>query len=182
VKSPVRQFRTPGFVRGRSGNWLSYRNGIYCQSEYRFMKTSPSLSAEEIKSAVMEKLEAYKELSFLEQYAMFMGKAQILELGLKGLLARKYVVPFESMEKWTLGRVKNELSRKGLRQDFIAFLSSVVDYRNYIAHELLVNNALTKSLANFSDRKLYGDLFRGIYELEQIIFIYDWTEEHNGWD
>jgi len=146
------------------------------------MKTNSSLSTEEIKSAVMEKLEGYKDLSFLEQYAMFMGKAQILELGLKGLLARKYSVPFESMEKWTMGRVKNELSRKGLRFDFIALLSSVVDYRNYIAHELLVNNALTMSLANFSGVKLSGDLFRSIYELEQIIFLYDWTEEHHGWD
>ena len=146
------------------------------------METNPSLFAEEIKNVVMEKLEGYKNLSFLEQYAMFMGKAQILELGLKGLLARKYAVPFKSTERWTLGRVKNELHQKGLRQDFIANLSSVVDYRNYIAHELLVNNALTMSLANFSDRKLYGDLFRGIYELEQIIFLYDWSEEHNAWD
>jgi hypothetical protein len=146
------------------------------------MKTDLSLSAEDIKKAVMEKLVGYKNLTFLEQYAMFMGKVQILEFGLKGLLARKYSIPFESMEKWTLGRVKNELRRKGLRPDFIALLNSVVDYRNYIAHDLLVNNALTRSLANFSDRKLYGDLFRGICELEEIIFLYDWTEEHNAWD
>jgi hypothetical protein len=146
------------------------------------MKANSSISAEEIKSVVMEKLEGYKGLSFLEQYAMFMGKAQILELGLKGLLAREYSVPFESMEKWTMGRVKNELIRKGMRSDFIALLDSVVDYRNYIAHELLVNNALTLSLANFSGVKLSGDLFRAIYELEQIIFLYDWTEEHHGWD
>jgi len=146
------------------------------------METNPSLSAEEIKSLVMEKMEGYKNLNLFEQYAMFMGKAQILELGLKGLLARKYAVPFESMERWTLGRVKNELSQKGLRQDFIAFLSSVVDYRNYVAHSLLADSALTKSFANFSDLKLYGDLYRGIFELEQIIILYDWCEERNGWD
>ena len=146
------------------------------------MEDEPSLSAEEIKKAVTEKLEGYKDLSFLEQYAMFMGKAQILELGLKGLLTRKYGVPFEAMSRWTLGRVKNELSQRGLRQDFIAYLDSVADYRNYIAHELLVDNALTRSIANFSGRKLYGNLYRGIYELEQIIILYDWCEEHNGWD
>ena len=137
------------------------------------MENNSSLSAEEIKNAVWEKLKAYEKMSFLEQYAMFMDKAQILELGLKGLLARKYSVPFESMDRWTLGRVKKELSERGLRQDFIAYLGSVIDYRNYMAHELLVNNAITTSLANFSDRKLTGDLFRGIYELEQFIFIYD---------
>ena len=145
------------------------------------MENDPSLSGEEIQKQVQEKLEAYKDLSVLDQYAMFMGKAQILEFGLKGLLTRKYEVPSASMEKWTLGRVKNELEQRGLRTDFIKLLKSVVDYRNYIAHEFLVNNAITQSLASFSERKLYGDFFRAIYELEQIIILYDWCEEHNGW-
>lgn len=145
------------------------------------MENDPSLSGEEIQKQVQEKLEAYKDLSVLGQYAMFMGKAQILEFGLKGLLTRKYEVPSESMEKWTLGRVKNELEQLGLRPDFIKLLKRVVDYRNYIAHEFLVSNAITQSLASFSERKLYGDFFRAIYELEQIIILYDWCEEHNGW-
>lgn len=145
------------------------------------MKAEPSLSARKIQNAVKKRLEGYENLSFLEQYAMFMGKAQILELGLKRLLTRKYEVPFESMDKWSLGRVKNELSQRGLRQDFIAYLSSVVDYRNYIAHELLVNNAITKSAANFSNRKLYGDFYRGVYELEQLIVVYEWSEKHDAW-
>ena len=146
------------------------------------MENYPSLSAEEIKKKVLDKFEHYKGLSHLENYAMFMGKAQLLELALKSLLTRKYNVPEESMEKWTLGRVKNELSDNGLRPDFIAFLESVVDHRNYIAHEFLANNAITQTIANFSDRKLYGDLFRATCELEQIIILYDWCEEHNGWD
>lgn len=146
------------------------------------MEISPTLSAEEIKNTVNKKLESYKDLNFLEQYAMFLGKAQILEFLLKGLLARKYLIPYESMEKWTLGKVKNELNQNGLRQDFIEYLSSVVDHRNYIAHDLLVNNAITMSIASFSDRKLYGDFFRGIYELEQIIILYNWCEEHHSWD
>lgn len=146
------------------------------------MEINPTLSAEEIKNTVNKKLESYKDLNFLEQYAMFLGKAQILEFLLKGLLARKYLIPYESMEKWTLGKVKNELNQNGLRQDFIEYLSSVVDHRNYIAHDLLVNNAITMSIASFSDRKLYGDFFRGIYELEQIIILYNWCEEHHSWD
>lgn len=74
-----------------------------------------------------------------------------------------------------------ELRDKGLRPDFIAYLESVVNYRNDMAHEFILNNAITQSMANFSERKLYGDLFRAIYELEQIIILYDWCEEHNGW-
>ena len=146
------------------------------------MENEPCLSGEEIKEQVLKKIEGYKGLSHLENYAMFMGKAQLLEMALKSLLTRKYNVPEETMKKWTLGRVKNELKDKGLRPDFIAFLESVVNHRNYIAHEFLANNAITQSIANFSDRKLYGGLFRATYEIEQIIIFYDWCEEHNGWD
>lgn len=145
------------------------------------MNKGKSLTGEEIKALVMAKLKSYENLSALEQYAMFMGKSQILEFCLKGLLTKKYGVELETIEKWTLGRVKNDLEQRGLRPDFIAFLNSVVDYRNHIAHEFLVNNALTQSIANFSERKLYGDLFRAIYELEQIMVLYDWCEENNGW-
>ena len=145
------------------------------------MAEENGLSREEISNLVQTKLDEYKELNILEQYAMFMGKAQILEFGLKGLLARKYEVPLESMEKWTLGKTKNELSDRGLRPDFISFLESVVSYRNEMAHEFLVNNAITQSIANFSERKLYGNLYKGIYELEQMIILYDWCEENNGW-
>lgn len=146
------------------------------------MCAEPLLSGDEIKALVTEKLKSYENLSVLEQYAMFMGKAQILELGLKGLLTRKYEVESESMERWTLGQVNNELTEKGIREDFIVFLTSLVTHRNNMAHNFLVNNALTQSIANFSDRKLYGELFRAIYELEQIIILYDWCEEHNGWE
>ena len=145
------------------------------------MTDEPSLSGNQIQTKVCAKLEEYKKLSILDQYAMFMGKAQILEFGLKGLLTRKYGVPYNDMEKWTLGKTKNELNVRGLRPDFITLLESVVDYRNNMAHEFLVNNAITQSIANFSERKLYGDLFRALYELEQLIILYDWCEENNGW-
>lgn len=146
------------------------------------MESEPCLSGEEIKERVLKKFDEYNGLSHLENYAMFMSKAQLLEMALKSLLTRKYNVPEKSMEKWTLGRVKNELRGKGLRPDFIAFLESLVEHRNYIAHEFLANNAITQSMVNFSDRKLYGALSRANYELEQIIILYDWCKEHNGWD
>lgn len=145
------------------------------------MKEAVGLSSENIKKLVLTKLEDYKKLSVLEQYAMFMGKAQILEFGLKGLLTRIYAVPSESMEIWTLGKTKNELKNKGLRPDFIAYLESVVNHRNHMAHEFLLNSAITQSIVGFSERKVRGDLFRAIYELEQIIILYDWCEENNGW-
>ncbi|MCV6795660.1 hypothetical protein OII53_03575 [Achromobacter ruhlandii] len=139
------------------------------------------MSREQIKAEVFARLDQYKDRSALEQYAIFMGKAQILEFGLKGLLARKFNVSHEEMERWTLGKTKNELRDRGVRPDFIRFLESVVDHRNNMAHEFLVNTEITRSLANFSDRKVYGDLFRALYELEQIIILHDWCEINNGW-
>src|SRR5690606_722101 len=115
---------------------------------------------EQIRAAVFARLDQYKDRSVLEQYAIFMGKAQILEFGLKGLLARKFSVSHEEMERWTLGKTKNELRDRRVRPDFIRLLESVVDHRNNIAHEFLFNSEMTRSLGNFSDRKLYGDLFR----------------------
>ena len=140
-----------------------------------------ALSGDQIKKDIFEKLAQYKDRSVLEQYAIFMGKAQILEFGLKGLLARKFNVPLEDMELWTLGRTRTELRQRGLRSDFIRFLDSVVDHRNNMAHEFLVNTEIIRSIANFSERKLYGDLFRALYEIEQVIILHDWCEENNGW-
>ena len=140
-----------------------------------------ALSGDQIKKDVFEKLAQYKDRSVLEQYAIFMGKAQILEFGLKGLLARKFNDPLEDMELWTLGRTRTELRQRGLRSDFIRFLDSVVDHRNNMAHEFLVNTEIIRSIANFSERKLYGDLFRALYEIEQVIILHDWCEENNGW-
>ncbi len=145
------------------------------------MMDADSLTGEEINTMVLAKLDEYKNLSHLERYAMFMGKAQILEFGLKNLLTGKFGIPTEDMKKWTLGKVKDELKNQGLRTDFIALLGSVVAHRNNMAHEFLVNNAITKTLADFSERKLYGDLFRAIYEIEQIIILHDWCEMQSSW-
>ncbi|ELI0612312.1 hypothetical protein Q8V59_004238 [Vibrio vulnificus] len=145
------------------------------------MSDGKALSKVEIQQKVLQKVEEYQDKSILEQYALFMGKAQLLEFCLKNLLFRLFDVPVESTEKWTLGRTKNELKNKGLRPDFIEFLSSVVDYRNHMAHEFLANDAIIQSFADFSEHKRFGELYKAIYELEQLILLYDWCEENQGW-
>lgn len=153
----------------------------------RAKKETPSLNQDDIKVGATKRLEKYKNLTFFEQYAMFMGVAQILEFGLKKLLESKFDYSMEEMEKWTLGRTKTELEKRGLRPDFINLLKSVVEYRNHIAHELLVNEALMNGMLN--KLQIQGQFFKShrtlskaIYELEQISFLFDWTNEHNGWD
>jgi hypothetical protein len=145
------------------------------------MSDAAAMSRKEIEAQVLAELDQYKNRSVLEQYAIFMGKAQILEFELKRLLARKFNVQLEEMDRWTLGRVKSELRDRGVRPDFILLLEGVVAHRNNMAHEFLVNTEITRTIANFSNRKLYGDLFKGLYELEQIIILHDWCEDNDGW-
>jgi uncharacterized protein YydD (DUF2326 family) len=145
------------------------------------LSTDESLSGEEIRDAVLSNLEIYKDKSFFEQYAMYMGKAQILEFGLKRLHHRLHSVPLDDMEKWTMGRIKDELKKSGIRRDFMAFLKLVVERRNYIAHEMLVNNAMLASLVEMSARMEGKELWKAIYELEQIILLYDFCEEKQAW-
>jgi len=112
-----------------------------------------------------------------------MGVVQILEIGLKNILSVKYGVDSEKMEKWTLGQTKEELKNRGIRADFIKLLESVVNYRNYIAHELLANQIIMEGLIkDYSGRFEFRELQRGIYELEQIALFYDWCQENNSWD
>ena len=143
----------------------------------------PSMTREEIQAGVRDRLARYKNLNLLERYAMFMGAAQILEFSLKGLLHRKYGVDPEDMERWTLGRTSSELENRGLRGDFIAYLKSVVGYRNHIAHEFLANEIMLRSLLGGDSGRLeVRELDKGIYELEQLMFLQSWCEAHNAWD
>lgn len=142
----------------------------------------PSLDAKAIADAVQQRLKKYEDLTVLEQFGMFMGTAQLLEAALKQLLVRRYKYDLERIERWTLGRTVRELEARGLRSDLIRLVESVVEYRNYIAHELLLNDAMLRSiLGGDSGRIELRHLEKGIYELEQLVFLYDWCEAHNAW-
>jgi hypothetical protein len=148
---------------------------------------TPEMNREEIREGVNKRLKKYENLSFFEQYAMFMGVAQVLEFGLKKLLETKFDYNLEEMETWTLGRTRAELQKNGLREDFLTLLKSVVDYRNYIAHEILANESLMNGL--LAELQIEGRftknhriLTKAIYELEQISLFFDWTNENNAWD
>ena len=142
----------------------------------------PHLETTEIQEQAFKRLEKYKNLNVLEQFAMFMGLAQILEVSLKKLLGYRYKYDLERRKVWTLGTTTRELRKCGLLADFIVLLESVVQYRNHIAHELLVNDAMWKYLLGGESGRLeLRQLEKGIYELEQILFLHDWREEHNAW-
>lgn len=136
---------------------------------------------ENIQGLVSERVKQYYNLDLLQQFAMFMGKAQVLELTLKNVLARRYGYDYEEMERWTLGRVNNELRESGVRQDFTGLLETLIDLRNYIAHELLAAEiVLTEAISEPGGLNI-RHLQKGIWQLEQILIIVDWQERHDAW-
>jgi hypothetical protein len=102
---------------------------------------------EEIQSEVLRCLKRYEKFNFFEQFVMFIGVVQVIEISLKQLLHRKYEVEFESLERSALGQVARLLKDRGLRPDFTAsLLDSVVGYRNHVTHSLLANQIMLQSL------------------------------------
>lgn len=149
-------------------------------------KDIQGLNREQIQKGIEKGLKKYENLGFLEEYAMFMGVAQLLELGLKNLLIDKFNYKLEDIEKKTLGQTKIELEKVKLRPDFLKLLESIVGYRNYIAHEILVNRGLYLAIASDMLPEGYYDkehrtLHKAIYELEQLILLFDWTSENDAW-
>jgi hypothetical protein len=143
---------------------------------------NPRLTARQLSNLVLRRLKRYDGLNGLEQFAMFMGKTQVLEFGLKGLLSRLYNYESEAMQRWTLGRTTSELKKSGLRADYIVLLESLVEYRNYIAHEYLANDAILRQLLGKKVGRLERKHFEhGMYELEQAMVLFDWCQEHDAW-
>jgi len=142
------------------------------------------LNEDDIRKGTLKGLKKYKKLKFLERFAMYMGIAQLLEIILKQILSEKFSYPLDKTERWTLGHVVSELKKNKLREDIFLFLDSIVEDRNYIAHDLLANHILINTILN-SKKSIYSKeirrLKRAIYELEQVYFIIDWTNQHKGW-
>jgi hypothetical protein len=139
------------------------------------MTTRPRkhLTGKQVAARVFRRLRKYDKLNFLESFAMFMGKVQVVELGLKNLLINKYGLEDEQIEQWPLGRVIAELERRGCRKDFIELLKDLKDRRNHIAHELLANDAIIRKLTGFSPTFPARSVSKGLFSVEQVIVVHD---------
>lgn len=142
----------------------------------------PKLETEELQRQVLANLGTYSDRSAFECFALLMGKAQLLEFGLKNLLCRTYGIEQSLMEKWTLGRVANEMDSRAFRSDYIRLLKNFVHERNYIAHELLADNAMLRSMTSeISAQFEFRQLRQPAYNLELLLILHDWCEKHKAW-
>ena len=137
---------------------------------------------EELQAEIFKRLEAYKDKSFLEMFALYLGKAQLLEFALKKLLVELHDFKLEDLERKTLGQTRWLLAEKGLREDYLVLLQTVVNERNHAAHEMLANQALIASYEiEISERMQLRELQNSLFTLEQAIFLFDYFQHNNAW-
>lgn len=142
------------------------------------------LNTTEIAEGTSAGLKKYESLGFLERFAMYMGVAQILELRLKQIGVKVFSQDFDSIENLTLGQTLRLLEKEGIRMDFLLLADPVKDARNHIAHDLLADEIILRSVVEVPDNhytKPARTLDKSIYELEQLMFILEYTDEYGQW-
>ncbi|QCZ26137.1 hypothetical protein [Leclercia adecarboxylata] len=136
-----------------------------------------TLGGKELQDKILAGLKIYEGKSFLERFGLFMGKAQLLEFGLKKILESlpDYNLSEEELERLTLGQTRVELEKLGLRADYNAHLKSFKDQRNTMAHEFLANYAITQQILDGAAliRPFERELANASTQLEMLIIVFD---------
>jgi len=131
------------------------------------------LKVEELNKKVFKNLESIDSLNILERYAYFLGKAQIIEFGLKKFLTERYNYQAEKLEKNTLGQLIYKMKEEGIRPDFTRLLEELLAYRNSMVHEFLNNFVLIESIHPSSGRLVLKELNHALFKVEEITLVYD---------
>jgi hypothetical protein len=118
-------------------------------------------------------MKRYSKFNFLENYAIFMGKAQLLEFSLKKILIRRYRYGERKLERMTLGRAIAELERLGMRKDFVSQLRQLNSHRIKMAHEFLTDFLHLVSLDRRFGRLLVRPLNHALWTVEETIHVFD---------
>lgn len=130
------------------------------------------------------RLEKYKNKSFIEKYALYMGMVQILELQMKQMLYRKFDFSTEEklkkLETMTFGQSVKQLDDKGVRTDIIYLLNISRDNRNKMAHSFLVDTLISSSLGFNMESIEVRQLDKYIKELEDASLFWEWCVNHDA--
>ncbi|EOV9576585.1 hypothetical protein ACN5LO_004044 [Cronobacter sakazakii] len=147
-----------------------------------------TLDGKELQDQIFENLKIYEGKPFIERFGLFMGKAQLLEFGLKKVLVSLpgYNLPEKELERLSLGQTRVELEKLGLRTDYNAFLKSFTRQRNKMAHEFLANFAITQQLMDGAAliHPFERELTHACFAVEQLIILFDFingTDDIKAW-
>lgn len=146
----------------------------------RNSKKTKKLESNILSQKVLNALLPYEKFSFLERYAIFMGKEQLIEMFLKNLLIKSHKYREEDVEKYTLGRVIKELKRVGVRNDFLDLLRQLLKFRNSMAHEMLfINNVMTKVFGDNAQVLNEKEIRYALANVEEVIYVYSFLLNNN---
>jgi hypothetical protein len=121
---------------------------------------------------IFSRMRKYEKNNFLEQYAIFMGQVQIVELLLKQFLIKEKKYKVKKLETTTLGGIKAILKKEGANNVVITLLEELVAHRNYLAHEFLANRAMFSIILGEEAgdyKKPYRELTKALFSVEQML-------------
>ena len=148
------------------------------ESNFDSIMAKQKVHYEDIKLLVEQRIDKYRDKSFIEKYALYMGMVQILELQIKQILHSKFSFEtdeqFERLEKMTLGQAVRCLKDKNVRPDIIHLLEHNRDNRNDMAHSFLANTIMNTSLGFSLGSIEFRQLDKYIVELENVILFWEW--------
>lgn len=125
---------------------------------------------------VFRRLKPYDTLSFLERYAIFMGKVQVVELLLKRALVNDRGYTLEKVEKTPLGGLIRLLKKEKANSFFIFLLEDLNEFRTNMAHEFLADQMLLGALLGRKAKrytKPLRELEKALFSVEQFLVNYE---------
>ena len=125
---------------------------------------------------VFRRLKPYDTLSFLEPYAIFMGKVQVVELLLKRALVSHRGYKLERVEKTPLGGLIRVLKEEKANSFFVFLLEDLNKFRTNMAHEFLTNQILLSALLGNKAKgytKPLRELEKALFSVEQFLVNYE---------
>ncbi len=124
----------------------------------------------------------YKDATIFSLFGHFMLKEQLVEQNLKQLLANNYDYEFDKLQRHTLSGLIRELESKDVREDFIFKLRNLNEYRNYVTHELLIDEAMNMAMGLHLKRGVWRTFEHALFSVEQVLVVYDWILENGTFD
>lgn len=142
--------------------------------------TGSNIPYKELSNQVFKNLDRITKFNFLEQYAIFMVKVQLIEQVLKEKFIERYGYTQIQLDKKTLGATISELEKLKIRKDFIDLLKDLNDDRKEMAHHLLAVTALLDDIVGNKFKRLsWKILWIDLRRVEMTTLVYDFLSENN---
>src|SRR5215475_10446269 len=146
--------------------------------ERRKKRRDKRLTARMVMNKVGKRLAKLERMNFLECYAVFMSKAQLVEFALKKILFKKYRYGKRRLEKMTLGVAIAELEQRGLRKDFVSLLWRLNKHRKKMAHEFLADHSHMVALDRRFGHLSLKPLRNALWKVEETIQVFDFLNQN----